>query len=166
MLDSDIEEILITNLSREEFSIEDLKALYFKRWGIEIKYNEIKNRLIIENFTGDTPIAVKQDFYAAMYLTNMASLAKAEANEIIQKQNEGKDLKYEQKVNTNILIGKLKDSLVLMMLEENKSKRTEMFQEIMKKISRNKIPIRPGRKNPRKKGLKSNKYPLNQKRCL
>ena len=96
----------------------------------------------------------------------MASLAKAEANEIIKKQNEGKELKYEQKVNTNILIGKLKDSLVLMMLEEDKSKRSEMFQDIMEKISHNKIPIRPGRSKPRKKGLKSNKYPLNQKRCV
>jgi len=166
MLDSDIEEILVTNLSREEFSAEDLKVLYFKRWGIEVKYNELKNRLEIENFTGDTSVAVKQDFYAAMYLSNMVSLAKADANEIIQEKNKDKELKYGQKVNTNILIGKLKDSLVIMMLEDNQVKRSKMFHSIMNEISRNVIPIRSNRSNPRKKGLKSNKYPLNRKRCL
>lgn len=166
MLDSGIEEILITNLSRDEFTAKDLKVLYFKRWGIEVKYNEIKNRLEIEDFTGDNPIAVKQDFYAAMYLTNMVSLAKAEANEVIQTKNEEKTLKHEQKVNTNILIGKLKNSLVSMMLEENPVKRSEMYFKIMNEVYRNVVPIRPGRSNARKKGLKSNKYPLNRKKCL
>jgi len=159
MLDSDIEEILVTNLSREEFNVDDLKVLYFRRWSIEVKFGEIKNKLEIEDFTGDNPIAVKQDFYAAMYLTNMVSFAKAEANEIITKENEGKALKHEQKVNANILIGKLKKYLVLMMLEEDKAKRSKMLSDIMNEIIRNKIPIRPGRSKPRRKGL-------NQKKCL
>jgi hypothetical protein len=166
MLDSGIEEILITNLSRDEFTVADLKELYFKRWGVEVKYNEVKNRLEIEDFTGDNPIAVKQDFYAAMYLINMVSLAKAEANEVIQIKNEEKSLKYEQKVNTNILIGKLKNSLVSMMLEENPAKRSKMYYDIMSEVYRNVVPIRPERNNPRRKGLKSNKYPLNRKKCL
>jgi hypothetical protein len=99
MLDSGVEEVLITNVFDESWTIKDFKELYFKRWGIEIKYNELKNRLQIENFTGDTPIAVEQDFYASIYLSNMAALAKAEANEKIALQNEGKNLKYEYKVN-------------------------------------------------------------------
>ena len=64
VLDSGEEEVLITNLLDEELGIKDFKALYFKRWGIEVKFNELKNRLQIENFTGDTQIAVEQDFYA------------------------------------------------------------------------------------------------------
>jgi len=166
MLNSGVEEILITNLSRDEFVVEDLKVLYFKRWGIEVKYNEIKNKLEIEDFTGNNPIAVKQDFYAAMYLINMVSLAKAEANEVIQTKNEEKVLKHEQKVNTNILIGKLKNSFVAMMLEENPTKRSKMYFEIMNEVYRNVVPIRPSRSGPRKKGLKSNKYPLNRKKGL
>lgn len=105
-LDSDITEILITNIFDETFTISDFKELYFKRWGIEVKYNEIKNRLQIENFTGETPIAIKQDFYATIYLSNMVALAKMDANAIINEKNKDKNLKYEYKVNTNILIGK------------------------------------------------------------
>ena len=166
MLDSEIEEVLVTNLLDENLGIQEFKALYFRRWGIEVKFDELKNRLQIQNFTGDTKIAVEQDFYASIYLSNMVALAKNEANEKIAKNNEDKNLKYEYKVNTNILIGKLKDSMVLMLLEDNSEKRKAMLDRIMEQISKNMVPIRPGRIKPRNMGRKTPKHPLNQKRCL
>ena len=36
-----IEEILATNLSSEEFDIEDLKELYNLRWAVETAYNTL-----------------------------------------------------------------------------------------------------------------------------
>jgi hypothetical protein len=166
LLDSGVEETLITNLFDQEFGIQELKELYFKRWGVETKYNELKNRLELENFTGDTPIAVEQDFYASMYLGNMVALAKADANATIEKKHIGKTLKYEYKVNTNILIGKLRENFIVILLEKNAGKRSKMLDKLMKELSRNVVPIRPGRNYIRNKNLKSNKFPLNQKRCL
>jgi hypothetical protein len=166
LLDSGVEETLITNLSNQEFSIQELKELYFKRWGVETKYNELKNRLQLENFTGDTPIAVEQDFYASMYLSNMVALAKADANASIEENNKGTTLKYEYQVNTNILIGKLRESFITILLEKNARKRSKMLDTLMQELSRNVVPIRPGRNYFRNKNLKSNKFPLNQKRCL
>jgi len=101
-----------------------------------------------------------------MYLSNMVALAKNEANEKIAQNNEDKSLKYEYQVNTNILIGKLKDSLVLMLLEDNSDKRNEMFNRTMLEITKNMVPIRPGRSEIRKMGLKAHKHPMNQKRSL
>lgn len=129
-------------------------------------YNELKNRLQIENFTGDTVIAVEQDFYASVYLTNMVALFKHEANEKITQKDEDKQLKYDYQVNTNILIGNLKNSLILMLLEGDPKRREAIFHGIMQEISRSKVPIRPGRSYPRNMGLKANKNCLNQKRCL
>lgn len=165
-LDSGVEEVLITNILDKSFDVAAFKKLYFKRWGIEGKYDEIKNRLQLENFTGETPIAIQQDFYAAMYLTNMVSLAKMDANVVIEEKNKDKDLKYEYKVNTNVLIGKLKDSLVLMMLEESPRKRSSKLKKIMKEITRNVVPIRTDRSNPRVKKSSNNKYPTNRKSAL
>ncbi|MHB8127342.1 MAG: IS4 family transposase [Desulfitobacteriaceae bacterium] len=166
MLDSGVEEVLITNLFEESLGIQEFKALYFKRWGLEVKFDELKSRLQIQNFTGDTKIAVEQDFYAAIYLSNMVALVKNEANEIIAENNKDKNLKYQYKVNTNILIGKLKDSMVLMLLNDNSEERQSMFHRIMQKIVKNMVPIRPGRSNVRNMRLKANKYSMNQKRCL
>ena len=81
-------------------------------------------------------------------------------------KNEDKNLKYKYKVNTNILIGKFKDSMVLMLLEDNSEKRNSMFHRIMQEISKNMVPIRPNRSKPRNMGRKAPKHPLNQKRCL
>ncbi|WP_139339560.1 transposase [Bacillus dakarensis] len=51
--------------------IQSFKSLYFKRWGIETKYDELKSKLQIQKFTGDTPVSVEQDFYASMFLSNI-----------------------------------------------------------------------------------------------
>lgn len=166
MLESGIEEVLVTNILCNSFNVEHFKVLYFKRWGIECKYNEIKNLLQIENFTGKTVISIKQDFYASMYLTNMVALAKKDAEPIIREINEGKNLKYDYKVNTNILVGKLKDSLVAMMLITSPRKRSKMLRKIIKEISRNVIPIRPGRTKPRIFKSGGNKHIISRKKSL
>ncbi|GAE28651.1 mobile element protein [Halalkalibacter wakoensis JCM 9140] len=165
-LDSGEEEILVTNVMDKSLDLDDFKVLYFKRWGIEVKYNELKNKLQIENFTGSTPIAVEQDFYASIYLINMVSLLKKEADEVIDQQEKGKERKYKYKVNTNILIGKLKDSMILLLLEKRSDVRRAMFHSMMKEMIKNKTPIRPGRHHPRNRTLKSNKFAQSQKRCL
>lgn len=149
-LESGIIETLVTNLFDETISAEDFKELYFKRWGIEVKYNEIKNKLQVENFTGKTVIAIEQDFYATMYLTNMVALAKKDANEVIQENSKNKNLKFEYKVNTNVLIGKLKDTLITMLIIKNPWKRSKILKSIQSEIEKNIIPIRPGRKFVRK----------------
>jgi len=149
-LESGIIETLVTNLFDETISVEDFKEFYFKRWGIEVKYNEIKNKLQVENFTGKTVIAIEQDFYATMYLTNMVALAKKDANEVIQEDSKNKNLKFEYKVNTNVLIGKLKDTLITMLIIKNPWKRSKVLKSIQSEIEKNIIPIRPGRKFVRK----------------
>lgn len=166
MLGTGEEEILITSILDQSFSYSDFKVLYFKRWGIETKYHEFKTKLQLENFTGEKAIAVQQDFYASMYLSNMVTLAKINTDEKIQARNKGKDLKYEYQTNTNILIGKLKDRLVIMMLEPNERKRIKLFKEIAKEIARNTVPIRPERQNERIKKKTRDRFPMNQKQCL
>lgn len=89
-LDSGTEEILVTNLTEEEFDISEFKSLYFKRWGIETEYNDVKNKIEIENFTGSSKIAIEQDFYASIYLSNMVSLLRNDANETINEESKKK----------------------------------------------------------------------------
>ena len=44
-------ETLLTNLPSEIMTIDDLKYMYSKRWGIETNYNTLKNRFYIENYS-------------------------------------------------------------------------------------------------------------------
>ena len=43
-LPNDVIEVLATNLSRDEFEINDLKDIYGARWGIETAYDILKNK--------------------------------------------------------------------------------------------------------------------------
>jgi hypothetical protein len=82
-----------------------------------------------------------------------------DANAIIDEENKYKNLKHRYKVNTNILIGKLINSLVLMLLEKSARKSSRILKNIMSEISRNIIPIRPGRKYERKCQFEPTKKP-------
>lgn len=166
-LDSGIEEILITNLMDETMDIPAFKSLYFKRWGIETKYDELKNKLQIQKFTGDTTASIEQDFYASIFLSNMVSLVKQEADEMIAKEQKPKNLKYEYTVNVNILIGKLKNKLIQIILEKCPRKRKDLYKKLIEEAIRNRCPIRKERKFGRNKTrLRANKNCFNQRSCI
>ncbi len=69
-LDSGETETLITNITEKEFKTEDFKTLYFYRWGIETVYDTLKNKLLAENFSGKSTVAILQEYYAMMFILN------------------------------------------------------------------------------------------------
>ena len=64
---------LATNLSSDEFSVEELKELYAQRWSIETGYKKLKSQILIERFSGHRRIIIEQDFYAHMFIYNLAT---------------------------------------------------------------------------------------------
>ncbi len=77
-------EILITNIFDKNFTIDNFAKLYHMRWTIEEKYDDLKNKLEIENFSGNSNIAVLQDFYATIFLNNIASIMTLDCEEEIK----------------------------------------------------------------------------------
>jgi hypothetical protein len=138
-------EYLATNLSREEVPDPILAELYHLRWGIETKYDELKNRLQFENFSGKNVNAVEQDFYASLIIMNLTSFSITAANAKVQAERENKSNKYVYKPNGNMAVGILKDRLIKVIIEGNPEARGRMFDTLIKDISRYVIPIRPDR---------------------
>lgn len=165
ILDSGETETLITDLKKDMFEIVDFKELYFKRWPIETRYDIVKIKLQLENFTGKSVLSVLQDFYASMFLSNMATFAKYISDAKIQKDNKNKELKYEYKTNINILIGKLKDNLILALIDDSPKRREMGMRKVVAEIAKNRIPIRPDRKIERKLPRKK-RFHMNKKDVL
>ena len=165
-LDDGTVEILATTIFDESFTAEDFKILYFKRWGKEVKYNELKHRLQIENLGGVKEIIVKQDFYAMILISNLIALAKMQSNEIIKDKDKEKGLKYEYKTNTNIAIGEFKNELISIIIEKNEQIRESKYTVLLQRISSYVTPIKPGRHNPRKFKVTRDRYPMNARRAL
>lgn len=157
------EEYLITNIPNEEMSIDEIGKLYFKRWGIERAYDVIKNKLCLENVSGKKKIIIEQDFYAQILLFNMVEDLKNDANnELILKKNNS--LKYEYKVNINILIGTFREYVIKIAVEEDSIKRRQLYEFMLEEIMENLIPIRPKRQFDRIPYSGRNKYKLNIRR--
>jgi hypothetical protein len=142
-------ETLLTSLMDTKYGVEDFKVLYFKRWSIETKYDVLKKKLEIENFSGRIVDNIRQDFYATMVLTNLAADFFWAAQAEIDDEQEQKENKYHYQVNLNHAIGVLKDNLIKTLLEEDGKKRGEMFDRTIELLKKRLIPIRPGRSLPR-----------------
>ncbi|MGO1469457.1 MAG: IS4 family transposase [Tissierella sp.] len=156
-------EYLITNVPSEEISTEEMEEVYFKRWGIEIAYDIIKNKLYIENISGGKKIIVEQDFYSQILLFNMIEDLKNDANKELESKRT-KILKYDYKVNINILIGTFREYMIKIAIEDRPDERKILYEYMLEEIMENIIPIRPDRSLERKTYKGKNKHKLNGRR--
>jgi hypothetical protein len=115
--DGTAEYLLTTLLDAETFPYEVFQGLYAKRWGSETNYDALKNILEIENFTGKSVLSVRQDFYATVVTNNIQGLIQWELQEEIEVDNRSKPRKYQYTLNKNVSIGRLKDTLVTLIVE-------------------------------------------------
>ena len=156
-------EYLATNLSPDEFSTEEIGVLYSMRWEIETVYDDLKNKLCIENFTGTKPILLEQDIFATVYLCNVMNDMVLEAQMELEADESNRQ-KYVMAINKNIAIGIMKEELISFILEKDRKKREELMKSIIDEIKQNLLPVRKGRHYPRTRGQLVGNYSNTRKK--
>lgn len=170
--DGEIEVLATSVLDENILKTQDFKELYFKRWGIETYYEIMKNRLSLENFTGTSALAIKQDFYATMFISNMEAVISYELNEELENDS-NKSNKYEQKVNKSVSFNTIKNYAFELLYFPDKDI-DEVLDKIYQQLRTNKIAIRHDRKYDRQtaregkntKGIKSANYQKRKKKMV
>ncbi len=162
-------ETLVTNIFDDSITPEMFKELYFLRWGIECKYKELKSSLEREEISGKKPVAIKQDFYASIYLANITAIMKKDVDLIIESEQSEKNLKYKYQANRNFLLAKIVSYSTSLLIYPRK--RINILKLILKDAKGIKSHIRPGRSNERKKTHPRKTHPRkthhsHQKYCL
>lgn len=152
------EKVVVTNLSDKDFGTEEIAYLYNLRWGVETVYDDLKNKLEIENFTGTKANIIMQDIYATVLLSNIINDVIIETSANIKQ-----DFKHEMQINRAFSIGVLKVGLLAVFLEKSQRKRTVMLKALEEELLTQLLPIRPGRTYYRPTGLAS-KYSNVRKR--
>jgi len=163
-LDSGELEMLITNLDDGRLGVNAFKKLYFMRWPIETKYDIVKNKLQMENFTSRTVEGVNQDFYANMYLANAVAAAAHDAQPKVDAARLGKKNKYSYRVNINELIGIFRDRFVSVLFIKKATELTKKIEDIVNEIASNVVPVRPNRSVKRNLNPRRTKFHHNR-RC-
>jgi hypothetical protein len=138
-------EMLITNLYDGRLGVNAFKKLYFMRWPIETKYDIVKNKLNIENFSSRTISGVKQDFYASMYLTNAVAAAAHDAQPRADAERLGKNNKYEYRININEAIGTLKRHFISLLFKIRTKEWAKEIDDFLNEVASNVVPVRPNR---------------------
>ena len=141
-------EYLATNVFDKTLTANDFKVLYFLRWPIESKYNELKNQFQLEEFSGATSTSIEQEFFINLLLSNLAALLKSSADEEISRRQEGKKNKYRYQANRAHIIGRLKWFIPRFLAG---SRVIEFLSDIFEDSCVVLSQIQPGRKCVRKK---------------
>ena len=166
-------ERLVTNVFDRCFTVELFGELYAMRWGVETRFQTLKSRLEIEDFSSAKKELVLQDFFASVYVYNLVVAALLEAKEqsvrVAGQKNNLKGLrgrKYVYVPNGAVAISEVRCLLIESFSVEDVGVRRMLFRCAMDAIVRSEVPLRPGRSYEHKVKHKSAKYHLNNKSAL
>lgn len=158
-------EILATNLTQEEFSTQDLKELYNKRWSVETGFDRLKNLIEIEDFSGNRRKIIEQDFYAHIFVYNLAITIKNHAENYITRtpRNKNEIIKYQSnfaKITGNIYL------FFFDLIFETRNKREQIINFITKEASKQLTQKKEDEKNKKERKIPdvNNKHPGNKKK--
>ena len=129
-------EIIITNLDRNIFDVKKIKEIYHLRWGIETSFRELKYAIGLTSFHARKPDFIKQEIYARLLLYNYCELITTHV--IKQMKNNDKT----KQVNFTIAIYICREYL--------RNKHNLSPPDVINLIEKHVLPVRPGRKDPRK----------------
>jgi hypothetical protein len=108
------DEFLATNLfDSKSFPYEDFQWLYHQRWTVEEGFKRLKCPMSLENFSGKSVLAVRQDFYAKAFTHNLAMALQNEVGDDVAQRYQ--DRKFEYKVNITSVISTMKHAVVLLL---------------------------------------------------
>ena len=155
--------ILITNLlNKRKYPVKAFKELYHLRWRIEEGYKKQKSWLEIENFTGKSVLAVKQDFYARILNQTLAAITIYAAQPHIKSKVPQRQHAY--KINFAQTLSALKDTTVRLLMGYLDAL---AVIRLLKSISQCLSIVRPGRSFERKKVRSTGrKFHFSYKRAL
>jgi Transposase DDE domain len=148
-LENGEKEVLCTSLTdREKYPLEEFCELYHFRWGIEENYKLFKARAEVERFSGKTALAVKQDFFAKVFMMSLSAVLAFPIEERIKKEYREEKTKHPQKINRTSALSMVMSISVGLFLKKLVKKAIAAFDSI---VSQTREIVRLGRKNERKK---------------
>ena len=126
-------ESVITNLDADDFSPDELKYLYSRRWGIETSFRELKYTVGLLHFHAKKVENITQEIFARLIMYNFTELITSHV--VIQKPNR----KYPYKANFSVAVQVCRQFLLGNISPPG----------VEATISRNVSVTRTGRSNPR-----------------
>ena len=141
-------EVLATSLLDESlYPTEVFLEVYHWRWNHETFYGVIKGRLDLENFSGQTAEAVRQDFHSTLLLCNVETVLTGPTTTVIKEQTLGNE--HPQQINHAVAFHALKDQLLALLYSDRPVE--EVIEKLQRLFVGSPVSVRDNRKIPRRK---------------
>lgn len=140
-------EVLATSLrDQARYPTEEFLTVYHWRWGHETFYLMLKGRLELENFSGRTVEAIRQDTQAAVLLANLESVLSEPTQAALRE--EGTPQTQPRQVNRSNSYHALKAQVLDLLYRDIPV--PIVISKLMKLFKGSPVAVRPDRKVPRR----------------
>ncbi|HCK88085.1 MAG TPA: IS4 family transposase [Erysipelotrichaceae bacterium] len=133
-------ESIITNLPREEFSPAEIKKLYHLRWSEEISFRHLKYSADLSAVHARKRSSILQEIWARAILYNFCFII---IRELANRKSNKRKRRYMYVINKTRAVHLIRDLLL-------KRKGGSPPPDLEALISKETLPLRPGRSDPRK----------------
>jgi len=141
-------EVLATSLLDEgAYPTQSFAELYRERWGVETFFGVVKGRLSLENFSGRTVEAVRQEVHATVFLSNLESVITRPAQQRLKQKDP--ERKFPAQVNHAVAFHAIKTQVIDLLMSRKPV--DEVLRQLEAKFLQDPTSVRKGRKPPRKK---------------
>jgi len=148
-------EVLVTSLLEPAmYPTEEFLEVYHWRWGHETYHQLLKGRLDLENWSGQTAEAVRQDLQAAVFVSNVESLLSQQAQEKLSARDATRQ--YPAQVNRAVSYHALKERMLELLWGRQST--VVVLQEMQRWMQSNPVSVRPDRKVPRREPSSNRSY--------
>jgi hypothetical protein len=140
-------EVLVTSLLDERrYPTAEFLEVYHWRWNHETYHQMLKGRLDLENWSGQTEEAVRQDVQAAVLVSNLESLLSQEPQEQLSAGDNARQ--YPAQVNRAVSYHALKERMLDLFWSTRPLEKA--LEEIQRWMLSNPVSVRPDRSPPRR----------------
>jgi hypothetical protein len=145
--DGKLEVLVSTLLDEQQYPTEEFLDVYHRRWNHQTFYHVLKSRLDLENFSGETVEAIRQDFHAAVLLCNLETLLTQPAQEAIEQDR--RPQQDPKQINRADAYHALKDQLLPLLYGQRPAQ--EVVQKLQRLFLARPLSVALDRKIPRRK---------------
>jgi hypothetical protein len=143
-------EVLATSLLDEAlYPTAEFLTVYHWRWGHETFYLMLKGRLELENFSGRTVAAIRQDVQAAVLLANLESVLSEPAQTALSQSRTAET--QPRQINRANAYHALKDQVLDLLYRDLPVPR--VLHQLIQLFQGSPVAVRPKRKVPRRRKL-------------
>jgi len=156
----EVEMLMTSLLDREDHPAEEFATLYHLRWAQEENYKCFKCRVEVENWSGKSSLAIRQDFHAKVFTLNLTAVLTRTAQQQVDEQHCGDS--HPKQVNLTHALCARKGTLVRLLTQSDP---LELLRALINVFARTIEPVRPRRLYPRRKGPRLHGYHMTYKPC-